>query len=410
MDFYPGTDIEFANLPRETQVIWLAMEGNTDKTIAQLLEITTDTVATYWKRILVKYDSSSRTEVIAEFLREYYEGDLDHLESKVTELEEKIRARSVAEQHQLLATAQLNSLMNLLDVGVLFTTNGLKVNYINEQLCRMAGCSLTPKGLIGSDISTFVENCKFRALKNEDSTAQRIKTIAASNRETAIDQIHMTNGRILERTFCNVMVRGTAIGHFIVYKDVTPFVDETRELIQKSKLSEQIIQRTLVHFESLDKDQPRVVVDTLSTVAKIIGADLAVVAEANFKKGTFSVLYSWEKNKLDTSREYDETVPLTFVDWFRKQMAEKDYWIIDSAGDLPKSATMERAIFEESGVRSAVALCFDGVDPDKKYFVQFGSQREKQWDQRILAQIDPLRKLLVTVLRKCDPIKGISVE
>jgi DNA-binding CsgD family transcriptional regulator len=410
MDFYPGTDFEFANLPRETQVIWLAMEGNTDKTIAQLLEITTDTVATYWKRILIRYDSSSRTEVIAEFLREYFEDDLDQLERKVTELEEKLKAKGLAEQHQLLATAQLNSLMNLLDVGVLFTNNGLKVNYINEQLCRMAGCILKPKELIGSDISSFIEGCQNRAIKTDDSTTQRIRSLAISGQEKTVDQMTMTNGRVLERTFCNVTVRGSVIGHFIMYKDVTPFIHENKELIQKSKLNETLVQRTLAHFEASPKDQAKEVVTTLSCLAKNVGGDVAIIVETDTRRGTFNVLHAWAKNEFESEVAYEQSIPLSFVGWFRKQLSEKDYWILDSLENLPKSATMERSIFIEGRVRSAIAIKFRSSNPDKAYFVQLSTSRDNTLDHKVIESLVLIQRLLTSVFTQMERVEARSVE
>ncbi|MEI8283191.1 MAG: LuxR C-terminal-related transcriptional regulator, partial [Armatimonadota bacterium] len=250
MDFYPGTDFEFANLARETQVIWLAMEGNTDKTIAQLLDITTDTVATYWKRILFRFESSSRTEVVAEFLREYFEDDLDRLETKVKELEQKLKQKDIIGQQQILAAAQLNSLMNLLDVGVLFTNGVLKVSYVNEQLCQMAGCTLKPKELIGQDISLFINNCENRAMSFEMTSEKKIRSLASSSSEKTVDRMAMTDGRTFERTLSNVMVRGSTIGHFIVYKDISSLTSENQVLQKVGKLAEAYLERILAHYNS----------------------------------------------------------------------------------------------------------------------------------------------------------------
>lgn len=400
MDFYPGSEYEFANLPRETQVIWLAMEGNTDKTIAQLLEITTDTVATYWKRILLRYDSSSRTEVISEFLRDYYEDDLDQLDLTIQTLEAKIKAQTAAAQHQLLATAQLNSLMNLLDVGVLYTNSGLKVNYINEQLCKMAGCPLTPKELIGQDIGSFLENCANRAIKSEDSTTQRFRKLASSSSEKAVDQMTMTDGTVLERSFYNVIVRGSTIGHFIVYKDVTQFATENRVLQQRSKLSEQFVIRTLAHMETPPQDQQAEIVKTLSVIGKIVGADNAMIGEVDSKRGTFGVTHAWVKNEFDSTPIGDQSIPLSFVGWIRKQATERDYWIIDSVNSLPKTAKMERSIFAESKTLSAIAVTFAGLDSDRKYFVQFSSRKENRWDRGTVEYLLPLQKIFGLIFKQ----------
>lgn len=55
---------------REVQVLVLAAGGMTDKEIALRLGISPDTVGTYWRRILAKYQASSRTEVVAKYSEE----------------------------------------------------------------------------------------------------------------------------------------------------------------------------------------------------------------------------------------------------------------------------------------------------------------------------------------------------
>jgi len=50
---------------REEEILDLAGKGFTDKQIGATLGISRDTVASYWRRILLKYSASSRTEVVA---------------------------------------------------------------------------------------------------------------------------------------------------------------------------------------------------------------------------------------------------------------------------------------------------------------------------------------------------------
>ena len=53
---------------REEQVLVLAAGGLTDKEIAIRLGISPDTVGTYWRRVLAKYQASSRTECFAKYM------------------------------------------------------------------------------------------------------------------------------------------------------------------------------------------------------------------------------------------------------------------------------------------------------------------------------------------------------
>jgi DNA-binding CsgD family transcriptional regulator len=65
---------------REEQVLVLAAGGLTDKEIAVRLGISPDTVGTYWRRILAKFDASSRTEVVAKYMEQRNRAALENLE------------------------------------------------------------------------------------------------------------------------------------------------------------------------------------------------------------------------------------------------------------------------------------------------------------------------------------------
>jgi DNA-binding CsgD family transcriptional regulator len=64
---------------REEQVLVLAAAGMTDKEIALRLGISPDTVGTYWRRILAKFQAASRTEVVAKYAEERAHRAMDNL-------------------------------------------------------------------------------------------------------------------------------------------------------------------------------------------------------------------------------------------------------------------------------------------------------------------------------------------
>ncbi len=65
---------------REEQVLVLAAGGLTDKEIAIRLGISPDTVGTYWRRILAKYQAASRTEVVAKYAEDRSKAAVDNLQ------------------------------------------------------------------------------------------------------------------------------------------------------------------------------------------------------------------------------------------------------------------------------------------------------------------------------------------
>src|SRR5580658_1275876 len=65
---------------REEQVLVLAARGLTDKEIAIRLGISPDTVGTYWRRILAKYQAASRTEVVAKYAEDRSKAAVENLQ------------------------------------------------------------------------------------------------------------------------------------------------------------------------------------------------------------------------------------------------------------------------------------------------------------------------------------------
>ena len=55
---------------RVEQIVQLAAQGLSDKQIAARLGVTTNTIITYWKRIRRDLGMSSRTEIVAEWIRQ----------------------------------------------------------------------------------------------------------------------------------------------------------------------------------------------------------------------------------------------------------------------------------------------------------------------------------------------------
>ena len=65
---------------REEQVLVLVAGGLTDKEIAIRLGISPDTVGTYWRRILAKYQAASRTEVVAKYAEDRSKAAVENLQ------------------------------------------------------------------------------------------------------------------------------------------------------------------------------------------------------------------------------------------------------------------------------------------------------------------------------------------
>ncbi|MBA4293037.1 hypothetical protein C0431_08700 [bacterium] len=75
---------------REITIIELAMQGLTDRDIADKLELSVHTVVTYWGRMRDKYKTKSKTATVARYLEELYESKLVALQKENDRLSHKI--------------------------------------------------------------------------------------------------------------------------------------------------------------------------------------------------------------------------------------------------------------------------------------------------------------------------------
>lgn len=132
---------------REAQVLACAARGMTDKEIAVELQISQDTVGTYWRRILLRFNSSSRTEVVARAI-ETEVGERLHLaESENEELKKEVEERVFAEAREL---SQKNLLEAITDASLEFISNAGNVRQIFEGLLqKMLSLTMSEYGFIG---------------------------------------------------------------------------------------------------------------------------------------------------------------------------------------------------------------------------------------------------------------------
>lgn len=124
---------------RERQIMLLAAKGLTDAGIAQKLEISTATVGTYWGRIRGKLGHHSRTELVANFMRERATATMDELrrqnEALQAQLEEKSKAADAARGRAEL----LRRVVGFAPDAILLVNEQGVIEYANEEAERLFG-------------------------------------------------------------------------------------------------------------------------------------------------------------------------------------------------------------------------------------------------------------------------------
>ena len=156
---------------RERQLLELAGTGHTDTLIAQTLGISEATVATYWGRVRIKFGSLSRTELVANYIREQDESVIGELRRKnqhlVSQLEE---SRSGSEGAQ--DAVYYRHLIRQAPDAVLIVIEDGTIESANEAACGLFGYDLGD--LDGKAIDTLIPD--------------RYRSVHASHREAFIEE------------------------------------------------------------------------------------------------------------------------------------------------------------------------------------------------------------------------------
>jgi len=113
----PRARIVAPSTGRELQLLALAARGLTDRQIGAELNISRDTVASYWRRILLKYGSSKRTEVVARYVEQMALDEIKDTREDNVELRSEIVLRIKAQAQEL---AHRNLLAAITDASANF--------------------------------------------------------------------------------------------------------------------------------------------------------------------------------------------------------------------------------------------------------------------------------------------------
>lgn len=116
---------------REIQVLRLASNGMTDKQIANELSISQETVATYWRRILLRFGASSRTEVVAKATEYEAAQRVTVAEAQTEMLMHEIAERTHAQAKEL---AHRNLLESISEASTSFISGRISFKGIFDQL------------------------------------------------------------------------------------------------------------------------------------------------------------------------------------------------------------------------------------------------------------------------------------
>lgn len=135
--------------PRESELLILASEGNTDVAIAHKLGISESTVNTYWARIRAKLGPHSRTELVAEWLKEENDRALRDVTVQNSALRQRLHDIETSRDKDFL-----RRMFHDFPDAVLVADSAGTIHFANHQVGQLFGYA--PEALVGKHVSMLV--------------------------------------------------------------------------------------------------------------------------------------------------------------------------------------------------------------------------------------------------------------
>lgn len=124
---------------RERQIMLLAAKGLTDAGIAQKLEISAATVGTYWGRIRAKVGHHSRTELVANYMREKASATLEEMRKQNQALQAELELKSKTADQARGKAELLRRVLSAAPDAILLVNQDGMIEYANEEAERLFG-------------------------------------------------------------------------------------------------------------------------------------------------------------------------------------------------------------------------------------------------------------------------------
>jgi PAS domain S-box-containing protein len=126
---------------RESQLLNLAAQGFTDNAISYKLGISLATVGTYWGRVRIKFGPLNRTELVAKYLNEQAEINLEQLRDENKQLLDELNDKANTVDVLRTSLDLFRGLIETAPDAILLVSEDGRIELANEQAEELFGYS-----------------------------------------------------------------------------------------------------------------------------------------------------------------------------------------------------------------------------------------------------------------------------
>ncbi len=150
-----------------------------------------------------------------------------------------ISERKESETALLTITARLTTLIINLQAAILVEDENRHVVLVNQAFCEMFEISLAPEQLIGTDCTSVLENIS-RCFRDPQSFSARVYEILENRQNVVGEELHLKDGRYLERDYIPIFSRDNYLGHLWSCRDITESRLTQQQLARQTEQLKQV--------------------------------------------------------------------------------------------------------------------------------------------------------------------------
>ena len=405
-EFMTSRSRESGNPSRESQIMVLAAEGLTDKQISSQLGISPDTVSTYWRRILSRYNAASRTEVVAKMVRQQTELKLAEANRTNTALRKEIEQRQNAEDQLELTYTRLNAIANEATDAILLENHERRVIYINRAFREMFGVA----DLIGISIPTM--NIQYASgFADPYRYLERIDEILAAGKEVIGDRLELLSGSVILRNYKPIVTESGTIGHAWFLRDITQSVLDENNLSKKSSLSTLFARIAPLFVRALTpEDRVAALNQALTTLGVFAEVERTYIFQYYEEESAMAKTHEWQSPTYNIERTQLGKIPIDKFSWWFTRTLNNQITQVKDLADLPLEANTERILLEGRKIKSLITVPITGSDGKVLGYLGMDAVHKSiDWEQGTVDLLIHLVNLLAAMFERYPDTREISL-
>jgi len=309
-------------------------------------------------------------------------------------IEDRIRAeRALRSAHMRLDTVVAN-----IQAGVLLEDETRHILVVNQKFCELFGIQAATGELVGSDCAAAVATSS--AFVDPAAAQIRVAAILEARRTVIGEEVHLADGRILERDYVPIIAEETYRGHLWQYRDVTQSRRLNAELRRHVENDALLIKISRL-FIDMAADRVDAGIDQhLGVIGLHDQADRVYVFLLDRERGTMSNTHEWCADGIEPQRASLQNVPCDLLPWWMARLERSESLVINDVSALPVAAAAERVILEAQNIRSLIVVPMIWNSQLVGFLGIESVKRLRMWSDAEITPMEQMAGIVVSTLKR----------